>query len=64
MQTASEPVFVQNEHRVPFAETLELNGLQDLTSRNFMFCWPCILVQLYVNDQLDAQLRYIIRLLS
>ena len=25
-----------------------------------MFCWPCILVQLWVNDQLDAQLRYII----
>ena len=29
----------------------------------FMFCWPCILVQLWVNDQRDAQLRYIIRLL-
>ena len=25
----------------------------------FMFCWPCILVQFWVNDQLDAQLRYI-----
>jgi len=30
---------------------------------NFMFCWPCILVQLWVNDQLDAQLHYIIHLL-
>jgi len=27
---------------------------------NFMFCWPCILVQLWVNEQLDAQLRYVI----
>ena len=31
--------------------------------KNFMFCWPCILVQLWVNDQLDAQVRYITRLL-
>ena len=30
---------------------------------NFMFCWLCILVPLWVNDQLDAQLRYIIHLL-
>ena len=30
---------------------------------NFMFYCPCILVRLWVNDQLDAQLRYIIRLL-
>ena len=30
------------------------------TRLNFMFCWPCILVWLWVNDQLDAQLRYII----
>ena len=29
-----------------------------------MFCWPCNLVQLWVNDQLDAQLRYIIPLLT
>ena len=28
---------------------------------NFMFCWPCILVRLWVNDQPDAQLRHIIR---
>jgi len=28
-----------------------------------MFCSPCILVQLRVNDHLDAQLRYIKRLL-
>jgi len=25
----------------------------------FMFCWLCILVQQWVSDQLDAQLRYI-----
>ena len=30
---------------------------------NFMFCLPCILAWLWVNDQLVAQLRYIIRLL-
>ena len=29
----------------------------------FMFCLLCILVRLWVNDQLDAQLPYIIRLL-
>jgi len=29
-------------------------------SVNFMFRWPCILVQLWVNDQLNAQLRYIV----
>ena len=23
-----------------------------------MFCWPCILIWLWVNDQLDTQLRY------
>jgi len=28
-----------------------------------MFCWPCILVQLWINDQLDVQLRFVIRLL-
>jgi hypothetical protein len=27
--------------------------------RNFMFCWPYILVQLWANDQLDVQLPYI-----
>jgi len=30
---------------------------------SFMFCWPCLLVRLWVNDQLDVQLRYIICLL-
>ena len=25
---------------------------------HFMFCWPCILVRRWVNDQLDVQLRY------
>ena len=30
---------------------------------NFMFYWPCTLVRLWVNDQLDAQLHYIKRLL-
>jgi len=34
-----------------------------LYSSILCFCWPCILVQLWVNDQLDAQLRYIKRLL-
>jgi len=29
----------------------------------FMFCWPWILVRLWIHEQLDAQLRYIIRLL-
>jgi len=29
----------------------------------FMFCWPYILVRLWVNGQLDAQLRYIKSLL-
>ena len=37
------------------------------TDRNItgflMFCWPCILVLLWVNDKLDAQLRCIKRLL-
>jgi len=28
-----------------------------------MFCWPYILVQLWVNDQLDSHLRCITRLL-
>jgi len=36
-----------------------LNILNKTTSYFFMFCWPCILVYLWVNDQLDAQLRYI-----
>jgi len=31
--------------------------------RNFVFCCPCILVRLWVNDQTDAQLSYIKRLL-
>ena len=30
---------------------------------NFMFCWPCIPVRLWADDQLDAQLRYVVRLL-
>ena len=32
-------------------------------SAYFMFYLPCILLRLWVNDQLDAQLSYIIRLL-
>ena len=28
-------------------------------SLNFMFYWPCILVQLWWNDQINAHLRYI-----
>ena len=41
---------------------IELDTFQEENSMK-MFCWPCILVQRWVNDQLDAQLRYIIRLL-
>jgi len=29
---------------------------------NCMFCWPCVMLQLGVNDQLDAQLRCIMRI--
>ena len=32
-------------------------------SLHFMFCWPYILARCWVNDQLDAQLRYMIPLL-
>ena len=37
--------------------------VQDSVIQNVMFCWSCILVRLWVNDQLDEQLCYIIRLL-
>jgi len=29
---------------------------------NFIFCWPCISIQLLVGDQFDAQFFYIMRL--
>jgi len=28
---------------------------------NFIFCWSCILEKLWVNDQIDADLRFIQR---
>ena len=36
---------------------------QLIKALNIIFCWPCILLWPCVNDQLDAQLRYIKRLL-
>jgi hypothetical protein len=47
--------------RVEFQKLLNADGNVDNVF--FMFCLPCIVVQFWVNDQLDAQLRYMKRLL-
>ena len=41
--------------------TTLIEVLHGLSHWIFMFCWTCILAHLWVNDQLDAQLRYIKR---
>ena len=47
--------------RTPDSHWSQVPSTRNITTElhlNFRFCWTCILVWLWINDQLDAQLRW------